>query len=507
MRIAYHHKSQMSSQRGQALIFALALVLIVAFIVFGATAVATQDYALLSTQRNASVAMSTAEAAVNWELAKMARYHVDRSGGVDVYGSPFIGSLPSGLGGTGPYVRGAEPIPGTVNVYVEGDGPGKPWDPVWRFSVKATASVDGTTRAVSVTGEPIGLTHTYTLYGINRVNFNGGGLAVRSRDGTADYIGSAGSIRWLRGADLRGTVVLEKQNGRPATWSPPPSPAPDFLWSNRDHMFPTVSQVAARTITSLGGSPGTNPLEYFERNNDNARFIKARDAAGQLHDMVWPVGSDERRINESVFAANISPGGDKRTIVLLGNPSLFNGWPRGSNFYLDELIVPNNRKLEIQIANEGGIEQGPVRLWLGPAGRSSTQRFEFLDGELQVDAKTRLPRGEAEPQRFAIYNGTGAPLRLGRINAFDSEGNIGYYGVIYSYNADGSGGYGQVAVEKKFTLRGGIVAWDIDHTAGLLDAWMPRYRGAPDPLLYVMYYATTSEWTEPNRYSASVFKF
>src|SRR5437016_1071666 len=61
------------SERGAALLFALAAVLIIALLVFGVSFSATEDYTLAHTQMDAASALNTAEAGLTWEMVKLAR--------------------------------------------------------------------------------------------------------------------------------------------------------------------------------------------------------------------------------------------------------------------------------------------------------------------------------------------------------------------------------------------------------------------------------------------------
>src|SRR2546423_9635084 len=76
-------------ERGAALLFALAAVIIVALLVFGVTLSATQDYTLVNTQMDAASALNTAEAGLTWELNKISRLQYDASLSPDVRSTPY----------------------------------------------------------------------------------------------------------------------------------------------------------------------------------------------------------------------------------------------------------------------------------------------------------------------------------------------------------------------------------------------------------------------------------
>src|SRR2546423_909067 len=79
------------SQRGAALLFALAAVLIIALLVFGVSFSATQDYTLAHTQMDAATALNTAEAGLTWEAVQLSPLQYDSSRSPDVGAAPYGG--------------------------------------------------------------------------------------------------------------------------------------------------------------------------------------------------------------------------------------------------------------------------------------------------------------------------------------------------------------------------------------------------------------------------------
>src|SRR5579872_6463835 len=65
------------SERGAALMLALAATLIISLIIFGIATSTTQDYILAHAQKDSASALNAAEAALNWELNKMSRLQYD----------------------------------------------------------------------------------------------------------------------------------------------------------------------------------------------------------------------------------------------------------------------------------------------------------------------------------------------------------------------------------------------------------------------------------------------
>lgn len=515
------------ASRGSALIFALTAALILSLLILGITTLCTQDYSLANTQRDATIALNTAEAAVNWELNKMARVGSGLSTDWDRRARPYEGPLPSDANGiAGPKVSGATPVQGTVRVYVTNPNEVDEWNPPGSdFVLFASGTYNGITRSLKVYGTSVGLGEMYTLYGIRSLELQGGRIVIASPVPTQrNYVGTAGTASVQAGAVLNGTVVFNQaanglygvwEDGNPAGW--------DWILSPQLQPFPTVEQLAARAVFLTTGQQVADPLVYLQNNNDNAVWIRARDSDGRLHPIRWqdnagnPLPQD--RITRELFNGNdpVPGSGGKRlaAIVLMGNPALLSsGYRRGSNFYFETIDLPNNQTLEIQngaetrsAAHAGNY--GPVRLWLGPKEmfqiRNRVYKFDLLQGQVLVDNADSGT--SADPGAFTIYNGSPTPIRLGgsTFRAQDARGNTGFYGNIVSYNLNSNNfGIGTVEIVGDFTLRGCIVAWRLQHTNGDLNAYLPPSpAGGSDVAEYILHYALNANWLEQNRFSGS----
>jgi hypothetical protein len=515
------------ASRGSALIFALTAALILSLLILGVTTLCTQDYSLANTQRDATIALNTAEAAVNWELNKMARVGSGLSTDWDRRANPYEGPLPSDANGLGgPKVSGATPVQGTVRVYVTNPNEVDEWSPPGSdFVLFASGTYNGIMRSLKVYGTSVGLGELYTLYGIRTLELQGRRIVIASPVPTQrNYVGTAGTASVQAGAILNGTVVFNQaanglygvwEDGNPAGW--------DWILSPQLQPFPTVEQLAARAIFLTTGQQVADPLLYLQNNNDNAVWIRARDSEGRLYPIRWQDNAGnplpQNRITRELFNANdpIPNSGGKRlaAIVLMGNPSLLpNGYRRGSNFYFETIDLPSNQTLEIQ----NGVETrsaahagryGPVRLWLGPKEmlqiRDRVYKFDLLQGQVLVDNADSGT--SADPSAFTIYNGSPTPIRLGgsAFRAQDARGNVGFYGNIVSYSLHSSlAGIGTVEIVGDFTLRGSIVAWSLRHTNGDLNAYLPPSpAGGSDVAEYILHYALNANWLEQNRFSGS----
>lgn len=484
-------------QRGAALVFALAVVLIISFLVLGIAQFTTQHYSLASIERDATAALNAAEAAMNWELNKMARFN-----SADTIQSPGPpGGVLTNDPSLGPAVAGAPPIHGTVSVYVTNVSGQSNWAPPADFRIVASGTVNGVTRTIEAFGVPVGVSDRYALYGIHSLTLNNAIISGPSKN----YVGTAGTCT-ISGSTLNGSIIFDRLDNQPARWVGT-APAWDWIATPVNSPFPSVDQIGRWVIQRLDGRSVSDPLPYFQdrENNDNDEWIKFRNSAGGLEPVVWP-GSDpeHKKINEALFSQN-----NTNTIVLVGNDALRNGYARGSNFYLEELVIPPGKTLEILNGREtaSGPNYGTVRIWLGPRdAAASEERFLLTNGSLVVHNNRD---GEPDPDAFAIYNGSRSPVRLGGLHARSSprsNGTVysGLYGFIYSYNADTGVRFGAVRLEGDLILRGSIIGWDVTQSAGLLDAYLkPSATGSVDGAKYVLHYRLASEWREQGSLTGS----
>jgi hypothetical protein len=508
-------------ERGGALLFALATVLILSVLSWGLATLATQHQVLAQRQKDYVAALDVAEAALNWELSKMSRLQYDPTIVIDgPPGSsppPFSGPLPNAA--PGPYVNGAPAILGRATVYVTDVGfiP-YPWTPRYPFKIYASGTVNGVTRTIQAGGAPVFLSDLYTLYGVNQLAINSGSTYI------SGDVGTAGTATVTPGATLQGTAVINAPDPT-AAWVGT-LPSWDWLAAPSSTPLPTIDKAAFFT---LGIS---DPIAYFKTHNDNDTWIKVRDTTGALHPVQWkdsngnPLPHDQ--ITPELFAANKhpAPGKTMLSLVLMGNPTkpVGSSVPLGSNFYLEKLQLPANGMLEIQNGSEVSVSPslqcGAVRIWLGPkdlATAPPAQKFELIDGTLLLrdDSVPRIPPiqqmpGAPDPRRFWIYQGSRTPLRLGgRLVIWDNSRVLlsPFAGCIYGYNYDSSTGqgWGTVQLEGSLSLKGSIVAWNLvqDPNSQLSASGPGPPSASPDLQTFILYYRLNSAWVETGRLSAS----
>ncbi len=495
------------SERGAALLFALAAVLISVLLVGAIGGFCMQDNATARTQADSCAALDAAEAALHWELTKLSRSETDSTISVDQYGSPFTGNAAAmaALWGSAGFGGHAMPIPGTVTTYVMNDTvTPTAWTRPADFRIFASGTVGHATRSIVASGTAVGLADDYTLYGINSLTLRGGQVRLDGK------IGSAGALSFTAPLDdpTSVQVVFDQLNGTQGYWADDPPSGVTWVARPAECPFPTVNVVAARVASKLAGvavSP-SNAIAYLRDHNDNSSCIWAKYSDGTC--LPVAIGDDQPpAVNKALYVSVDNVKGKKlEAIQLRGNSALSSsGVAKGSNLYFEEFQVPSGQTLEV--VNDAAY--GPVRVWLGPAVRSPGKvDFGFASGSVFHVTDYKLG-GTASPTNFQIYNATGVTFVLGNVDGRDglgmqatppnwSSGNAGFFCQVYAYNTDANGGYGGIEIVPQLILRGSLIGWNVLQHGGMLDASLPASTGSSDWLGWVSYYRLRGEWVETN---------
>lgn len=485
-------------ERGAALVFAIVVTLIISLLVAGVAGVVTQDSSIVVAQADAAQALATAEAGLNWELYKMSRRQFDESVVIDVASAPFP------LTGTAPLPQPAEfqgvqsprplTVPGEVSVYVASPSYIGDWYPPSDFWIHSTGRVGAATRSIRAYGRAVGLADQYTLYGINRLALLGGNIRLTGSIGSAGQMTVSAAIP---GGATVPMAVFDKLNGVSGGWTTVHGTIP-WVQTPTEHPFPTVRAIAIRAVRLLSGIVANAPLAYLRDNNDNRTQAFALYNDNTQLPVQWP-NDNPYRLDAQVWSTNDNrPGNPLRAIVLRGDSTIVpgTGFRRGSNFYFERIVVPGGRTLLIR--NDQQNNFGPVRLWLGPESATPMlgAEFTFAAGTLRVTDAGLTGNSLGDHNRFQIYNATGTPIQIGNIQAEDGAGNQGIFALIYGYNDSGEGPYGTVRVTGSSTLRGSIIAWDVEQTAGTLEARLPSTQSLTDWMQWVLFYRLSLQYEE-----------
>ena len=236
--------------------------------------------------------------------------------------------------------------------------------------------------------------------------------------------GDVGTNGWLNfngNPTVTGSVIF---NGAGSNWQTKQNKGYTTVYNPSALAWPTVESIAVSAFGSTG-------LSYVASHNDN-------------------------------LLAN--PPIVNPQLLLNSGTQTFVGKPGGAHYYLTSLSCGGNSLIYFDNRN------GPITIWAGPAGTSST--FSFAGGSAAVKMST----DPTKPCR----------LYIALTNDVQWNGNVEMDAGLYNVNASGSGRvlingspvvYGSV-ISNKFTFNGNP---DIIYTAGYFAINSQIYYGAVTP--------------------------
>ena len=312
------------TQRGAALIFALAAVIIITTLTLATGRLIGEHLALEQKAEGYSRAINIAEAALNWQLNRMSRSKLPGDNTViagrlnyeDVNlwdeandrPAPYIGELPAAELGTN--------FTGRVTVWVRTSA--AKWTAPGFFELSALGQdpKTGITRGVQIVGQPIGLSDQYALFGQNEVRFQNEPTESGSANIVRGYIGSNALVSHDNVAvPTGGAEYFGCRLGPNAALSPTASAwraGWDFPRLSDMVQLPTVEQVIGfmyrgRTVADCATQNDNTQIEYL---NDGGTFSPLRkqdgDVVTQLTDAEFSRSAVHRtlRLHGSETAAN-----------------------------------------------------------------------------------------------------------------------------------------------------------------------------------------------------------
>jgi Tfp pilus assembly protein PilX len=231
-------------QRGGALITALAMSLVIAFILAGVGTMTVSHYSRVTVESNYAGAFYVAEAGINYELNKI---------GTDYTTADQAGST-SGVS----YNFGG----GTYRVYCANLNGTTPWDPTTsatpQLYITSTGTLNGVSRTVRIRAKSVPPASDYAIYAITTGTLTGSAMTINGNigtNGTWSFAGHPGVI---------GSVVF---NGPGANWSGGNPGDYNVVYGPRPILWPTVDQIANQMFPGSGGVKG---LAWLATHNDNA---------------------------------------------------------------------------------------------------------------------------------------------------------------------------------------------------------------------------------------------
>ena len=274
---------------------------------------------------------------------------------------------------TAPYGTTYATTAGTFQVYVTQRGSGgaetTPWTAGQNLYIYSTGTVNGVSRTVKVAVTPYSsaATGNYALYGMTSGTINTTPTIVNGD------VGTNGQFTFNNHPTISGNIIF---NGASAGWQNPPSGSYSVVHNANALSWPTVETLAVTAFGSTG-------LTYVASHNDNALA---------------------------------SPAIANPNLVANSNQT-FVGKAGGANYYLTNLTL--NGSSLIYFNNSAG----PITIWIGPSGASTTVNFS---------AGTATVKQTTDPTKSVkIYIATSSDIAI--------NGNVELDAGIYMINNSGSG--------------------------------------------------------------------
>ncbi|MCL5283863.1 MAG: hypothetical protein M1330_04020 [Armatimonadetes bacterium] len=280
---------------------------------------------------------------------------------------------------------------GDFSVYCTNTDGSTPWNQPGSVTVISTGTVDGISRTIKITAVQQDGGGKYAVYALQSGIANGHPTTI------ASYRSTNGSLLFNGNPTVNGTVVF---NGSGTGWSgTDPGIYSEQHFPNQV-IWPTVDQVANQQFPDGG-------LSYVANHNNN-------NLVPQI-------------VNDQVVA-------NGNTVVT------FYGVPGGANYYLTNLILNGSSTIYFDNTN------GPITLWFGPNGGTST--ITFNGGSAAI----RMSDDQSNPVRMYVAT----------TSDFVMNGNTELDAGVYDYNANASGQtWGTVVDNGNPVVDGSIIATSV----------------------------------------------
>ena len=397
---------------GGVLITVLCFVVITGFITTGMMHMVTSHYALAKRSGEFDAALYMAEAGVNFEIRSISNNAANAD----------TSSLSNPKG---PFYL----IPGTAygfNVYITTRLGTVPWVAGTPGIIVSTGLYNGVTRTISVYCKTIAGTNTngqYSLWGTNSGIINGN-CTVSGDVGTNGYLVYNGNNT------VSGNTEF---NGPTSNFQSTPNPGNSYhtVHNLTPKVWPTVS---AQAINSFG----VTGMSYVKTNNDNAMAVP-------------PIPSNY------IYLLNGS------------GTATFKGKPGGANYYVESLTCNGNYNIYFDNTN------GPITIWVGPVGTSSTFIFNGGDSAIKMSADIT--------KAVKIYVGT--------TNDIIQNGTVDINCMLYNINPNGSG---QFIINGNCKFNGSAICNAFTCNGHCTATYSSGYFGNSTP----SYYSFDNVYTESN---------
>lgn len=258
---------------------------------------------------------------------------------------------------------------GTIRVYCTMADGTTSWDKsTTPFDIFSTGTINGVSRQVKIVANGTSPSGTYAIFGMTQ------GLMNAQPTFVSGDVGTNGFFTFNNNPTIAGNVVF---NGSGSNWQSPPHATYNVQYKSTAVAWPTVESIAVSTFGSTG-------LTYVASHNDNNRA---------------------------------TPTISNPNLLINSGTQTFVGKAGGANYYLTNLTCNGSST----IAFDNTL--GPITIWIGPSGSSSTCNFSGGTATVKMSTDSTKP--------VRMYVATSNDIQL--------NGNIEMDAGIYNVNNAGSG--------------------------------------------------------------------
>ena len=291
-----------------------------------------------------------------------------------------------------------------------------PWTPQERLYVISTGTYQGVSRTVQVAVKGYKPDARYAIYGTGEVStFNGSAVLINGDVGTNNSLSFTGHPV-INGQVHFSGPLAGWQTGDPGGYTVLQDPRP-VTWAS-------VSDIANQEFPAGG-------LTYLKLHNDNGRANPPITGFSITNSVTLPAG----------------------------------------NYYLENINLSGGRAITFDNTN------GPVTIWIGPAGGSGVARFRGGAAAIPISSDpSKAPR-----------------IMVATAGGIDLGGNTRLDGLVYAANRDASGAmYGHIENSGNPTIYGQLVGNDVDINGDITVNFVTRLIEPTS----IDYYGFDNSWAE-----------
>ncbi|MCS6776138.1 MAG: pilus assembly PilX N-terminal domain-containing protein [Chloroherpetonaceae bacterium] len=514
-----HRYMARRSVRGQAFLFALALVTVFTLLVAGAQMIVVQQLKLAQGNRDYERALHMAEAGANAYLNQLSRGFVTLPGGALPNWNPLptggIHRFPLDIAQMRERIRDGTC---TVTRYPAGSQQGYFVGHTDLTETRATVISygwsNGHIRRVTVRAEARGIFDWAGGYAINPWSGTDQyGWQFRGRAAVIGLFGGEGAIIGGHRVTCYGGPVLWAGPGAAHNAFPDVLPDRSGRIASSPHLryavslgVPTVDQVASAWARIAYGVTTTQGADFYRTRNHNAtgiRYLVRNSVTGAvrelpgLYQVMTPgdyVLDEELRPNDTLLDA-LGKTGQETFYGLRFYPG---------DYFFERIVMQPTDRISLRTyhdaeratrpgaphlplledpanPNPGQANNPCVRFWIGQH-TAGAEQASVLNASITLE----YPQ---DPGRFRVYAAGARGLRI--LGSRQNPPPV-LRGCFLCYNRGAGGGYGRVQLRDPVHIQGSVIGWQIDVDAGCtIEHQPPQWRSGEDRIGYM-----AVEWKE-----------